>query len=53
MKTNQIIIKVTEEQKDFLLKQAKQQDRTITAIVNIALGSSYPEYKEITKGKGE
>ena len=53
MKKSQIIIRTTDEQREFLLKQADKEDRTLTTIINIALGEKYPKYKEITKGKGE
>ena len=48
-KSSQIIFRTTEAQKDFLLKQSEKEDRTITTIVNLALGEKYPKYKEITK----
>ena len=54
MKTTQVIVKMTDEQKDFLLSQASEERRTITTIINTALSEKYPKYKEILEkgGKG-
>ena len=53
LKKSQIIMRMTKEQKDFLQKCSDEEDRTITAIINVALCEKYPEYKQITKNKGE
>lgn len=50
-KNNQITMRTTAEQKEFLQKQADAEDRTITAIINIALSEKYPKYKKIMKDK--
>ena len=53
-KQNQIIFRTSDEQKDFLRLQAMEENRTITAIINIALSEKYPKYKEIFNNqKGE
>ena len=50
-KNNQITMRTTAEQKEFLQKQADAEDRTITAIINIALSEKYPKYRKICKEK--
>lgn len=49
MKSEVTIFRTTKEQKDFLLKQSDIEERTITAMVNIALGEKYPEYMALLK----
>ena len=44
-------MRTTAEQKEFLQKQADAEDRTITAIINIALSEKYPKYRKICKEK--
>ena len=53
VKTTQILLRATDAQKEFLQKQADEEDRTITAIINIALCEKYPEYRKILKGNKE
>lgn len=54
IKTSQIIIRTSDAQKEFLQQQADAENRTITAIINIALSEKYPKYKKIFKeSKGE
>jgi hypothetical protein len=48
-KNNQITMRTTAEQKEFLQKQAQEENRTITAIINIALSEKYPKYKKIIR----
>lgn len=50
-KNTQIIFRTTEAQKEFLQNQADKEDRSVTAIINIALSEKYPQYKKITKDK--
>lgn len=52
-KTSQIIVRVTEREKDFLTKKAEEEDRTLSAIVNGALKERYPEYKELKEKEKE
>lgn len=53
-KQNQITMRMSDKQKDFLLKQAQDENRTLTAIINIALSKQYPKYKKILMDeKGE
>lgn len=51
MKTEMTIFRTTKEQKDFLLEQSNKEQRTLTAIINIALCEKYPEYKAISERK--
>ena len=54
IKTSQIIIRTSDAQKEFLQQQADAENRTITAIINIALSEKYPKYKKIfNESKGE
>lgn len=48
-KTSQIIVRVTEKEKQFLLEKAEEEERTISAIVKGALKERYREYGEIGK----
>ncbi len=48
-KDTQIIIRASEKQKQFLSQQALKEDRTVTTLINMALGAQYPEYQKITK----
>ena len=43
----QLTIRLTPAQKAFLQKQAEEEHRTITAIVQMALKEKYPEYAHI------
>ena len=52
-KSSQIIVRVTETEKEFLIHKAEEENRTISAIVNGALGEKYEEYREIRKKKKE
>ena len=52
-KSSQIIVRMTEREKEFLKKKAEEENRTISAIVNGALGEKYEEYREIRKRKKE
>lgn len=54
-KSSQIIVRVTEREKNFLLRKAEEEDRTISAIVKGALRERYPEYKRVNteEEKGE
>jgi len=52
-KRTQITMRTSEEQKAFLQQRAKDEGRTITSVINLALNSRYPAYKKIAKGKGE
>lgn len=49
-KTAQLIMRITEAEKEFLLRKAEEENRTISAIVNIALREKYEQYKEISLG---
>ena len=54
IKTSQIIIRTSDAQKEFLQQQADAENRTITAIINIALSEKYPKCKTVFKeNKGE
>lgn len=48
-KTSQIIVRVTEKEKDFLTRKAEEEDRTISSIVKGALKERYKDFKEIEK----
>ena len=53
-KNSQITMRMTDEQKAFIIKKSKEEGRSITSIVNLALGSRYPAYKKILMdNKGE
>ena len=52
-KTAQLIMRVTEKEKEFLIQKAEEENRTISAIVNIALSKQYKSYAEISKRKKE
>lgn len=43
-------MRITEVEKEFLLRKAEEENRTISAIVNIALREKYEQYKEISLG---
>ena len=49
-KTAQLIMRITEVEKEFLIRKAEEENRTISAIVNIALREKYEQYKEISLG---
>ena len=42
-KSTQIIIRLTEKEKEFLIHQAEEENRTISAIVKIALVEKYAD----------
>jgi hypothetical protein len=46
-KTAQLIMRITEAEKEFLLMKAEEENRTISAIVTIALREKYEEYQKI------
>lgn len=46
-KTAQLIMRITEAEKEFLLMKAEEENRTISAIVTIALREKYEEYKKL------
>ena len=50
-KSAQIIIRLTEKEKDFLIHQAEEENRTISTIVKVALGEKYKEYEEMRNEK--
>ena len=45
-KTATFSMRLTEEQYEFLRDKSKEEDLTITTIINRALGEKYPEYKK-------
>lgn len=48
-KNSQLIMRLTEKEKEFLLQKAAEENRSISAIVQIALGKRYKEYEKIRK----
>ena len=46
-KTAQLIMRITEAEKEFLLQKSEEENRTISAIVTIALREKYEEYQKI------
>ena len=52
-KTSQIIVRVTEKEKDFLIRKAEEEDRTISSVIHRTLEEKYPEYKKIRKNMGK
>lgn len=44
MKTDYIRIVLTKEQKDFLKNLSREEQRTMTAIVNMSIKNKYPKY---------
>lgn len=48
-KTSQIIVRMTEKEKNFLLRKAEEEERTLSAIVNGALRKKYPKYKTVNE----
>ena len=49
MKNTQLIMRLTESEKEFLLQKAEEENRTLAAIVKIALMEKYAEYQKIKK----
>ena len=49
MKNAQLIMRLTEKAKEFLLQKAEEENRTLAAIVKIALMEKYAEYQKIKK----
>ena len=49
MKNAQLIMRLTEAEKEFLLQKAEEENRTLAAIVKIALMEKYADYKTIGK----
>ena len=48
-KTAQLIMRITEAEKEFLIQKSEEENRTISAIVTIALREKYEEYQKIKK----
>ncbi len=48
-RTSQLIVRVTESEREFLRKKAEEENRTISAIVKGALGERYREFGEKKK----
>jgi hypothetical protein len=46
-KTAQLIMRITEAEKEFLIRKSEEENRTISAIVTIALREKYEEYQKI------
>lgn len=46
-KTSQIIVRMTEKEKNFLMERAEEEDRALSAVVKGALRERYPEFKKI------
>ena len=46
-KTAQLIMRITEAEKEFLLRKSEEENRTISTIVTIALREKYEEYQKI------
>ena len=46
-KTAQLIMRITEAEKEFLIQKSEEENRTISAIVTIALREKYEEYQKI------
>ena len=51
-KTSQIIVRVTEREKNFLMERAEEEDRTLSSIVKGALRERYKEFG-LKKEKGK
>ena len=52
-KTSQIIVRMTEREKNFLEERAEEEDRTISSVVKGALREKYKEFGEMGKKRGE
>lgn len=52
-KSAQLIMRLTEKEKEFLIQKAEEENRTISAIVKMALSRQYENYAEIHKRKKE
>ena len=50
-RTSQLILRVTEREKEFLKKKAEEEKKTISAVVGNALEEKYEEYGEVRKRK--
>ena len=48
-KTAQLIMRITEAEKEFLIRKSEEENRTISAIVKMALSKQYGEFAEISK----